>query len=121
MQVQPENVELVRRDYVANGGWETFLAYEDPEQDILVSCLACSPAPAGSDPDSGAIPVSCQPSELAVSSHAACPGCSSPMPAWPACAALQLFVPQPCCLWPGGVHHPEALYQGRLARISHRC
>ena len=36
-QVQPENVELVRRDYVANGGWETFLAYEDPEQDILVS------------------------------------------------------------------------------------
>ena len=49
MQVQPEHVELVRRDYVANGGWETFLAYEDPEQDILVSCLAGSPAPAGSD------------------------------------------------------------------------
>ena len=36
LQVQPDNVELVRRDYVANGGWETFLAYEDPEQDILV-------------------------------------------------------------------------------------
>ena len=30
-------VELVRRDYVANGGWETFLAYEDPQRDILVS------------------------------------------------------------------------------------
>ena len=25
-------VELIRRDYVANGGWETFLSYEDPEQ-----------------------------------------------------------------------------------------
>lgn len=32
-------IELVRRDYVANGGWETFLAYEDPEQDILVGLL----------------------------------------------------------------------------------
>ena len=28
--------ELIRRDYVANGGWETFLSYEDPEQDILI-------------------------------------------------------------------------------------
>ena len=28
-------VELIRRDYCANGGWETFLAYEDPTQDIL--------------------------------------------------------------------------------------
>lgn len=39
-------VELVRRDYVANGGWETFLAYEDPTQDILVGLLRlrkCSP------------------------------------------------------------------------------
>ena len=27
------------RDYVANGGWETFLAYEDAEQDILVGLL----------------------------------------------------------------------------------
>ena len=34
--MQPHNVELVRRDYAANGGWETFLAYEDPAQDILV-------------------------------------------------------------------------------------
>ena len=31
-KVRPFNVELVRRDYVANGGWETFLSYEDPEQ-----------------------------------------------------------------------------------------
>lgn len=29
----------MRRDYVANGGWETFLAYEDPAQDILVGLL----------------------------------------------------------------------------------
>ncbi len=38
-QVTPENVELVRRDYVANGGWETFLSYEDPSQDILIGLL----------------------------------------------------------------------------------
>lgn len=31
-----DQVELVRRDYVANGGWETFLSYEDPKQDILI-------------------------------------------------------------------------------------
>jgi len=37
--VTPENVELVRRDYVANGGWETFLAYEDAQQDILIGLL----------------------------------------------------------------------------------
>jgi elongator complex protein 3 len=30
---------LVRRDYVANGGWETFLSYEDPTQDILIGLL----------------------------------------------------------------------------------
>lgn len=34
-----DRVELVRRDYVANGGWETFLAYEDPEKDILIGLL----------------------------------------------------------------------------------
>ncbi len=39
VQVKPEEVELVRRDYTANGGWETFLAYEDPRQDILVGLL----------------------------------------------------------------------------------
>ena len=38
-QVRPEEVELVRRDYAANGGWETFLAYEDPRHDILVGLL----------------------------------------------------------------------------------
>lgn len=63
-RVRPEHVELVRRDYVANGGyacvvawrargmagagmvltrcctrWETFLSYEDPQQDILIGLL----------------------------------------------------------------------------------
>ncbi|TNV71260.1 hypothetical protein FGO68_gene7750 [Halteria grandinella] len=38
-QISPENVELIRRDYAANGGWETFLAYEDPKQDILIGLL----------------------------------------------------------------------------------
>ncbi|KAJ8980290.1 hypothetical protein NQ317_005210 [Molorchus minor] len=38
-KVRPNNVELVRRDYVANGGWETFLSYEDPAQDILIGLL----------------------------------------------------------------------------------
>ena len=31
-KVSPYEVELIRRDYVANGGWETFLSYEDPKQ-----------------------------------------------------------------------------------------
>ncbi|XP_014785771.1 elongator complex protein 3 isoform X1 [Octopus bimaculoides] len=38
-KVRPYEVELIRRDYVANKGWETFLSYEDPEQDILVGLL----------------------------------------------------------------------------------
>ncbi|XP_013183435.1 elongator complex protein 3 [Amyelois transitella] len=38
-RVRPYEVELIRRDYVANGGWETFLSYEDPDQDILVGLL----------------------------------------------------------------------------------
>ncbi|XP_028840469.1 elongator complex protein 3 [Denticeps clupeoides] len=45
-KVQPYQVELIRRDYAANGGWETFLSYEDPEQDILIGLLRlrrCSP------------------------------------------------------------------------------
>lgn len=37
--VTPDQVELVRRDYVANGGWETFLAYEDAAKDILIGLL----------------------------------------------------------------------------------
>eukprot|EP01041_Mallomonas_annulata_P006229 gene6229-12617_t len=35
----PDQVELIRRDYTANGGWETFLSYEDPVADILVGLL----------------------------------------------------------------------------------
>ena len=38
-KVRPNEVELVRRDYDASNGWETFLAYEDPKQDILVGML----------------------------------------------------------------------------------
>jgi elongator complex protein 3 len=38
-RVNPNHVELIRRDYVANSGWETFLAYEDAYSDILVGLL----------------------------------------------------------------------------------
>lgn len=38
-RVNPDQVELIRRDYTGNGGWETFLSYEDPVQDILVGLL----------------------------------------------------------------------------------
>jgi elongator complex protein 3 len=38
-KVKPEDIELIRQDYVANGSWETFLSYEDPRQDILVGLL----------------------------------------------------------------------------------
>jgi len=38
-KLRPNQVELIRRDYFANGGHETFLSYEDPEQDILVGLL----------------------------------------------------------------------------------
>lgn len=38
-KIQPYEVELIRRDYYANDGWETFLSYEDPTQDILVGLL----------------------------------------------------------------------------------
>ena len=44
--IKPNNIELIRRDYCANGGWETFLEYGDPEQDILIGLLRlrkCSP------------------------------------------------------------------------------
>ena len=54
MQVKPEETELVRRDYCANGGWETFLAYEDPKQDILVGLLRLrkvSGSPKGRQPE----------------------------------------------------------------------
>lgn len=38
-KIVPDQVELIRRDYTANGGWETFLSYEDPAQDILIGLL----------------------------------------------------------------------------------
>ncbi|PSC75785.1 Elongator complex 3 [Micractinium conductrix] len=38
-KVRPAEVELIRRDYTANCGWETFLEYGDPRQDILVGLL----------------------------------------------------------------------------------
>jgi elongator complex protein 3 len=38
-RIRPQSIELLRRDYAANGGWETFLSYEDPEADILVGLL----------------------------------------------------------------------------------
>lgn len=38
-RVRPEQVELIRRDYYANDGWETFLSYEDPQHDILIGML----------------------------------------------------------------------------------
>eukprot|EP01105_Mastigella_eilhardi_P011805 TRINITY_DN2709_c0_g1_i3.p1 TRINITY_DN2709_c0_g1~~TRINITY_DN2709_c0_g1_i3.p1 ORF type:complete len:563 (+),score=127.37 TRINITY_DN2709_c0_g1_i3:214-1689(+) len=38
-KVNPDQVELVRRDYTASSGWETFLSYEDIAQDILVGML----------------------------------------------------------------------------------
>eukprot|EP00794_Sanderia_malayensis_P004611 gene4611-5217_t len=44
--IRPYEIELIRRDYTANNGWETFLSYEDPAQDILVGLLRlrkCSP------------------------------------------------------------------------------
>jgi elongator complex protein 3 len=38
-RVNPHQVEFIRRDYVANGGWESFLSYEDPIADILIGLL----------------------------------------------------------------------------------
>ncbi|KAF0981036.1 hypothetical protein FDP41_012824 [Naegleria fowleri] len=38
-KVIPDEVELIRRDYCAQDGWETFLAYEDAAQDILIGLL----------------------------------------------------------------------------------
>jgi elongator complex protein 3 len=31
-KIRPDQIELIRRDYFANGGWETFLSYEDANQ-----------------------------------------------------------------------------------------
>lgn len=38
-RINPDQVEYIRRDYTANGGWETFLSYEDPVTDILIGLL----------------------------------------------------------------------------------
>lgn len=38
-KIQPANVELVRRDFAADDGWETVLSYEDVEQDILIGLV----------------------------------------------------------------------------------
>lgn len=38
-QLSPDTIELLRRDYVANKGWETFISYEDPGKDILIGLL----------------------------------------------------------------------------------
>eukprot|EP00461_Guttulinopsis_vulgaris_P003428 UN03429 len=38
-QLYTDQIELVRRDYTANGGWETFLAYEDVTNDTLIGLL----------------------------------------------------------------------------------
>jgi elongator complex protein 3 len=49
--VLPDQVELIRRDYVANGGWETFLSYEDPTQDILIGLLRLRKIMSSTDDD----------------------------------------------------------------------
>lgn len=38
-KISPNEVELIRRDYWANNGWETFISYEDPKQDILIGLV----------------------------------------------------------------------------------
>lgn len=38
-RARPTEPELIRRDYAANGGWETFLSYEEPSSDVLVALL----------------------------------------------------------------------------------
>jgi elongator complex protein 3 len=38
-KIRPANVELVRRDFAADDGWETVLSYEDVEQDILIGLV----------------------------------------------------------------------------------
>ncbi|KAI3387091.1 hypothetical protein SNEBB_006793 [Seison nebaliae] len=34
-----KNIQLIRRDYSANNGWETFLSYEDVKEDVLIALL----------------------------------------------------------------------------------
>ena len=39
-KIKPEEVELVRHDYTANEGWETFLSYEDTRQVLQGASLS---------------------------------------------------------------------------------
>lgn len=38
-KIRPTRVELMRRDFMADDGWETVLSYEDVEQDILIGLV----------------------------------------------------------------------------------
>lgn len=37
--ILPTNIELIRRDFMADNGWETVLSYEDPHKDILIGLV----------------------------------------------------------------------------------
>ncbi|KAM0677173.1 Elongator subunit [Binucleata daphniae] len=37
--IEPDSIEIVRREYAGNDGWETFLSYEDVKNDILIGML----------------------------------------------------------------------------------
>ncbi|ELQ74724.1 RNA polymerase II elongator complex, subunit ELP3/histone acetyltransferase [Trachipleistophora hominis] len=37
--IVPKEIIMVRRDYVANNGWETFISFEDIQNDILIGLL----------------------------------------------------------------------------------
>ena len=38
-KVRPDRVQLVRRDFAADDGWETVLSYEDVDKDILIGLV----------------------------------------------------------------------------------
>ena len=38
-KVRPNKIELIRRDFSADDGWETVLSYEDVEKDILIGLV----------------------------------------------------------------------------------
>ncbi|EAY13921.1 elongation protein 3 homolog, putative [Trichomonas vaginalis G3] len=38
-KIKPDKVELVRRDFMADDGWETVLSYEDTDNDILIGLV----------------------------------------------------------------------------------
>lgn len=38
-KIRPKNIELIRRDFNADDGWETVISYEDVEQDILIGLV----------------------------------------------------------------------------------